>query len=308
MGLLTDYIQNQRGVRNEKRRNAAASQDRAVTARTEANEEAKARAREFTSLQNYLHEKKILPKEESTTMSLEELEGAAKAAVEKQKQSKELGINELAAGIQRLARSNPEALESAGLPLPVIGALNTIGTDKPITGDQLDYLLKNFTGGTAKPGTSFPVRDDAGNIVAQFITQSPSGSGSFIPVNPGDTATPDGTSLTPTQIAPLSKELDRLQELYGAKRAAAGDPDSSGPDRRQARQEATQVQDRISNIRRLLGLGGQRPGQTQPAPLPSEVNDPLPQIYQPTTQENFQAIPNGAIYVNPADGKQYRKN
>lgn len=32
------------------------------------------------------------------------------------------------------------------------------------------------------------------------------------------------------------------------------------------------------------------------------------QIVQPNSQEEFDALPSGSIYVNPADGKQYKKN
>ena len=47
-----------------------------------------------------------------------------------------------------------------------------------------------------------------------------------------------------------------------------------------------------------IGLQG-GPAQLQPAPT---------QIVQPNSQEEFDALPSGSIYVNPADGKQYKKN
>jgi len=52
-----------------------------------------------------------------------------------------------------------------------------------------------------------------------------------------------------------------------------------------------------------------KPGET-PAPAPEGqpgTTQTKPQIASPKTQEDFNALPSGTVYIDPQDGKQYRK-
>jgi hypothetical protein len=106
---------------------------------------------------------------------------------------------------------------------------------------------------------------------------------------------PDRTTLTYDQAADnVAKFLDTqagLMEMSAIRKRAkdAGQPEPS-------------IQDIRSMLiqRELQGAGSRFAGQGSPAPTGGVIT--------PKSQAEFNALPKGARYINPADGKEYIKN
>lgn len=167
---------------------------------------------------------------------------------------------------------------------PIIGQATAAASGKPLQGGNSDVTRNLFTGvsETTQVGKSVISENNAQAGAANARAKN------------------EGRAPQSTPSATLNALQGSIRDLR--KSIRDGDYDDDQPGLAKAKQRLIEMQDQAAAIAKNMGKGTGKDSAASGASKGAAAD-----VFKPSSKDEFEKLPSGALYVNPADGLTYRK-